>query len=209
VYGLTVPLLTKSDGGKFGKTESGAVWLTADRTSPYAFYQFWLNASDGDVMRLLKTYSLLERERLDALEVEHLAAPERRIAQRALAEHMTEMLHGRAALEQARRSADALFSGDVTGLDLSSLEQIFEDAPSSQHSKQLLLGAGLDIVELLVATSMVSSKREGRQLLESGAISLNGQRVSLDHRLKEEALLHGSVSLLRRGRKTWHVARFS
>ena len=208
VFGLTVPLLTKSDGGKFGKTESGAVWLTPDRTSPYAFYQFWVNASDTDVMPLLKTFSLYEPEKLAAIEVEHLAAPERRVAQRALAEHMTEMLHGSTALEHARRSSEALFSGDVSGLDAQTLEQVFADAPASEHSKQLLAGEGLDILELLVSTGVVGSKREGRQLLESGAISLNGKRVMLQCRLTPQDLLHGRVLLLRRGRKTWHVARW-
>jgi tyrosyl-tRNA synthetase len=207
-FGLTVPLLTKSDGGKFGKTESGAVWLNADRTSPYAFYQFWLNATDADVMRLLKTYTFFDRASIEALEAEHAQAPERRGAQRALADHMTELVHGSAALEQARRSAEALFSGDVSGLDADSLTQVFHDAPSSQHDKGILAGAGAELVELLVHAGVASSKREGRQLLESGAISLNGQRVALDRRLAEADLLHGTMALLRRGRKNWHVLRF-
>jgi tyrosyl-tRNA synthetase len=208
-FGFTHPLLTKSDGGKFGKTESGAVWLTADRTSPYAFYQFWLNASDNDVLSLLKSFTLYERDELEAIFSEHVAAPERRVAQRALAEHMTEMLHGAAALEQARRSSEALFSGDVAGLDAASLEQVFEGAPATQHDKQLLGGAGLDVLELLIASAAVSSKREGRQLLESGAISVNGQRATVDQRISVADLLHGSILLLRRGRKTWHVTRWS
>ncbi len=208
-FGLTVPLLTKADGGKFGKTESGAVWLTTERTTPYAFYQFWLNATDADVVPLLKTFTLLEREKIEALVAEHEAAPERRVAQRGLAEHMTAMLHGQSALEQARRSSEALFSGDVTGLDAASLAEIFGDAPSTEHDKQQLGGAGLGVLDLLVGTAVVSSKREGRQLLESGAISVNGQRVGLDRRLTEQDLLHGSVLLLRRGRKSWHVARWA
>jgi tyrosyl-tRNA synthetase len=208
-FGLTVPLLTKADGSKFGKTESGAVWLTTDRTSPYAFYQFWLNAGDTEVMSLLKTYTFLPRPEIEALEAEHFAAPERRIAQRALAEQVTLLVHGAAALEHAKRASEALFSGDVAGLDAATLEQVFEDAPASQHSKQLLAGDGLEILELLVTTKLVSSKREGRQMLESGAISLNGGRVGVDHRVSEKDLLHGSVSLLRRGKKNWHVARWS
>ncbi|HKO92809.1 MAG TPA: tyrosine--tRNA ligase [Polyangiaceae bacterium] len=208
-FGLTVPLLTKADGSKFGKTESGAVWLTTERTSPYAFYQFWLNAGDAEVMKLLKTYTFLSRPEIEALEAEHLAAPERRVAQRALADHVTGLLHGAAALEQAKRASEALFSGNVSGLDAATLDQVFEDAPASQHSKQLLAGAGLDILELLVTTKLVSSKREGRQMLESGAVSLNGERVAVDHRVTEKDLLHGTVSLLRRGKKNWHVARWS
>ena len=208
-FGLTFPLLTKSDGGKFGKTESGAVWLTADRTSPYAFHQFWLNAADADVVRFLKMFSFFERAQIEELEAEHAKAPERRAAQHALADHMTELVHGKAALEQARRCAEALFSGDVSGLDAASLAQVFEDAPSSQHEKAGLAGAGADLVEVLVKAGVASSKRESRQLLESGAISINGQRVGLERRLLDTDLLHGSVALVRRGRKNWHVLRFA
>jgi len=207
-FGLTFPLLTKSDGGKFGKTESGAVWLTADRTSPYAFHQFWLNTADADVARLLKMCTFLTRDVIEQLEAEQAQAPERRAAQRALADHMTEMVHGAAALENARRCAEALFSGDVSGLDGESLEQVFHDAPSSQHDKSSLSGAGADLVELLTLSKVASSKREARQLLEGGAISINGQRVGLDHRVTGSDLLHGSMALVRRGRKNWHVLRF-
>jgi tyrosyl-tRNA synthetase len=208
-FGLTFPLLTKSDGGKFGKTESGAVWLTADRTSPYAFHQFWLNTSDADVARLLRMCTFLSREVIEQLEAEHTQAPERRAAQRALADHMTEMIHGAAALDKARRCAEALFSGDVSGLDADSLGQVFHDAPSSQHDKSSLSGQGADLVELLARAGVASSKREARQLLESGAISVNGQRVGLEHRLKDAELLHDSMALVRRGRKNWHVLRFA
>jgi tyrosyl-tRNA synthetase len=208
-FGWTIPLLTKSDGSKFGKTESGAVWLTADRTSPYAFYQFWLNTGDAEVLPLLKTFTFLEREQIEAVAAEHAAAPERRVAQRALAEQVTSLVHGPGALEQAKRASEALFSGEVSGLDAATLSQVFEDAPASQHDRSLLSGAGLEILELLVSTKLVSSKREARQMLESGAISLNGARVSIEHRLTERDLLHGSMSLLRRGKKNWHVARWS
>ncbi|MEY2933190.1 MAG: hypothetical protein RL033_3939, partial [Pseudomonadota bacterium] len=189
--------------------ESGAVWLSADRTSPYAFFQFWLNTGDAEVVALLQTFTFLTREAIEALAAEHVAAPEKRAAQRALAEQVTGLVHGAVALEQAKRASEALFSGDVSGLDAVSLAQVFEDAPASQHSKELLGGGGLEILELLIATKLVSSKREARQMLESGAISLNGARVALDHRLTEADLLHGSVSLLRRGKKSWHVARWS
>lgn len=208
-FGFTVPLLTKTDGGKFGKSESGAVWLTTDRTSPYAFHQFWLNTADADVLRLLKAYTFFDRDRIEGLASEHGQAPERRAAQRALADHMTELVHGAAALEQARRSAEALFSGDVSGLDADSLEQVFHDAPSSQHDKAVLAGDGAELLELMVRAGVVSSKREGRQLLDSGAISVNGERASLERRLSTSDLLHGSIALVRRGRKTWHVLRFS
>jgi tyrosyl-tRNA synthetase len=207
-FAWTIPLLTKSDGGKFGKTESGAVWLTADRTSPYAFYQFWLNTGDADVIAFLKIFTFLERERIEQITAEHSAAPERRAAQRALAELVTLLVHGESALEQARRASEALFSGDVSGLDAATLAQVFHDAPASQHQRSLLAGDGVELLALLVEIKLVSSKREARQMLESGAISLNGARVGLDHRVTERDLLHGSMSLLRRGKKNWHVARW-
>lgn len=119
------------------------------------------------------------------------------------------MVHGPAALDNARRCAEALFSGDVSGLDQVSLEQVFHDAPSSQHEKSSLSGEGAELVELLVRAGVASSKREARQLLESGAISVNGERVGLERRLTSADLLHGAVALVRRGRKSWHVLRFS
>jgi tyrosyl-tRNA synthetase len=119
------------------------------------------------------------------------------------------MLHGEPALAEARRSSEALFSGDVSGLDPSSLEQVFAEAPASEHPKSALSGAGMDVVELLVATQIVKSKREGRQLVESGAISVNGKRAALEDRVGVGDLLHGRIILLRRGKKHWHVARWT
>jgi tyrosyl-tRNA synthetase len=161
------------------------------------------------VLALLKSFTFLTQEQIEALAAEHAAAPERRVAQRALADQVTSLVHGASTLEQAKRASEALFSGDVTGLDAATLSQVFEDAPASQHEKSLLSGAGLELLELLVATKLVSSKREARQMLESGAISVNGARVGIDHRLTERDLLHGSMSLLRRGKKNWHVARWA
>jgi tyrosyl-tRNA synthetase len=208
-FGLSVPLLTKSDGKKFGKTEEGAVWLSAKRTSPYAFYQFWLNAADADVGRFLRIFTLLGRAELDKLEAEHTAQPERRIAQHVLAEHVTALVHGEQLTAQAKQASEALFSGEVAALDADLLEQVFADAPSSQHPRSLLEGEGLLAVELLTLTGVASSKREAREWLGSGAISINGHRVSVDHRLVSGGLLHGQVALVRRGKKTWHVARFA
>jgi tyrosyl-tRNA synthetase len=208
-FGLSVPLLTKSDGRKFGKTEAGAVWLSAKRTSPYAFYQFWLNAADGDVGRFLRIFTLLGRTELEALEAEHLAQPERRLAQHVLAEHVTALVHGEQLTAQAKQASQALFSGEVARLDAEILDQVFADAPSSQHAKTLLEGEGMGAVDLLSLTGMASSKREAREWLGSGAISINGIKVGPDYRLTVEGLLHGRVALVRRGKKTWHVARWS
>jgi tyrosyl-tRNA synthetase len=207
-YGLSVPLLTKSDGRKFGKTEDGAVWLSAKRTSPYAFYQFWLNAADADVGRFLRIFTLLGRSELEALEAQHVARPEQRVAQHVLAEHVTALVHGEQATAQAKQASEALFSGEVGALDADTLEQVFADAPSSQHARALLEGEGLPAADLLTLTGVASSKREAREWLSGGAISINGAKVGVDHRLRNEGLLHGSVALIRRGKKTWHVARW-
>src|SRR5690606_32938957 len=131
VFGLTSPLLTKADGGKFGKTESGAVWLTADRTSPYAFYQFWLNSADADVERYLLTFTFLEPERVRELREEQARDPGKRVAQRTLAAHVTEIVHGPTARAQAEATTEALFSGDVRKLPRQALEEAFENAPSA------------------------------------------------------------------------------
>jgi tyrosyl-tRNA synthetase len=207
-FGLSVPLLTKSDGRKFGKTEAGAVWLSAKRTTPYAFYQFWLNAADSDVGRFLRIFTLLGRTELEMLEAQHDTHPERRLAQHVLAEHVTALVHGEQLTAQAKQASEALFSGEVGALDADLLDQVFADAPSSQHQKVLLQGEGLAAVELLTLTGMASSKREAREWLGSGAISINGNKVGPDYRLAPEGLLHGTLALVRRGKKTWHVARW-
>ena len=208
LFGLTTPLVTRADGGKFGKTETGAVWLTADKTSPYALYQFWLNTADADIPRYLKTFTLLSRAEIEGLIAEHEKEPGARAAHRALAAHVTELLHGATAREQAEAAARALFSGDVSGLPLAAIEEAFAAAPSSLHALGELDEEGKPIVDLLVATDLAKSKREAREFLESGAVSLNGERVSVDRRLKRADLLHGAIALLRRGKKTWHLTRW-
>jgi tyrosyl-tRNA synthetase len=208
LFGLTAPLVTKADGSKFGKTEAGAVWLTADRTSPYAFYQFWLGTLDQDLERYLKIFTLLPREEIARLLAEHARDPGARVAHRALAEHVTELVHGRAALEQAETASKALFSGDVSGLSAEAVNEVFASAPASDHALGTLEGEGLPLVDFLVASGVAKSKREAREFLGSGAVSLNGTRVAEGEHLTRDRLLHGSVALVRRGKKTWHVARF-
>jgi tyrosyl-tRNA synthetase len=208
LFGLTAPLVTKSDGTKFGKTETGAVWLTADQTSPYAFYQFWVNTLDADLPKYLKTFSLIPRVEIEALLAEHEREPGARAAHRALAAHMTELVHGASAREQAEAAAKALFSGDVANLSVETLNEVFANAPATEHSRTVLEGEGQSLLELLVEAGVAKSKREAREFLSSGAVSVNGQRVSEDARLKPSDLLHGTVALLRRGKKTWHVTRW-
>jgi tyrosyl-tRNA synthetase len=208
VFGLTAPLLTKADGGKFGKTEKDAVWLTAERTSAYAFYQFWLNTADADVERFLKLFTFLSQSEIATLVADHLGDPSQRLAQRRLARETTALLHGASGLERAEKATAALFSGDVADLDEDLLTEVFAEAPSTQHELTALDGDGLALVELLPQTSLCKSKREAREFLDNGSISLNGAKASLETRLRRSDLLHNHVALVRRGRKAWHVARF-
>lgn len=208
LYGITAPLVTRADGGKFGKSEAGAIWLTADRTSAYAFYQFWLNTADADVEKYLKTFTLLDHEAIEGVLAEQRRSPEDRAAQRALAAHVTELVHGETEAAHAKAAAQALFSGEVGGLPESTLNEVFANAPSSVHPVDALSGDGLSLVELLVETNVAKSKREAREFLANGAVSINGHRVGAEERLKFDHLLHGKVALIRRGKKTWHVARW-
>ncbi len=208
-FGVTAPLVTKADGGKFGKTESGAVWLTADRTSPYAMHQFWLNADDRDVPRFLKIFTLLPRADVDGLIDAHAQDPGARTAHRALARAATALIHGDDEAQQAEKAAAALFSGDVSSLDERTLNDVFAGAPTSQHPRATLSGEGVSPVDLLVETGLAKSKREAREFLSNGSVSINGEKVGPDDRLNDHRLLHGSVMLLRRGKKNWHVTRWA
>jgi tyrosyl-tRNA synthetase len=207
LYGLTVPLVTKADGGKFGKTESGAIWLSAEATSPYAFYQFWVNAHDDDLPRFLKVFTLMPKDEVEGLLVEHARDPGSRSAHRALAAHVTDLVHGKDVRLEAEAASRALFSGDVQTLSRASLEEVFANAPSSVHALAEL-DAGMLLLDLVVAAGVAKSKREAREFLSSGAISLNGVRADADDRLTRDRLLYGEVALLRRGKKTWHVTRW-
>jgi tyrosyl-tRNA synthetase len=207
VFGLTAPLITKADGTKFGKTESGAIWLSADRTSPYAFYQFWLNTQDADVIRYLKVFTLLDVAIIEELERAHAEDPAARRAHRALAAHVTELLHGPAGLAQAEAATEALFSGDVTGLTRELLEEVFATAPSATIARGALLGPGMPVADFLVAGEVAKSKREARELLSSHAIVINGRKAELDGTITIDWLLYGEIAAVRRGKKTWHLIR--
>lgn len=207
-YGVTAPMVTKADGKKIGKTETGAVWLTADRTSPYVFYQFWINVSDQDVIPFLKWYTLLGEEEIADLESQHQAQPHLRVAHHALASSMTKMLHGEKALADVEAATKALFSGDVRGLDQSMLQEVLADVPNTTHDKTMLEDEGVSMVELLPLTSLAQSKREAREFLGNGAVMVNGERIDADRRLTGRDLLHGMTILLRRGKKSWHATRW-
>lgn len=206
-FGLTAPLLLKADGTKFGKTEAGAVWLSPRRTSPYAFYQFWLNAQDEDLPRFLKIFTLFEPSMLAELEAAHAAEPGKRTAHRALAAHVTELIHGPTELAQAEAATQALFTGEVAELPLATLNEVFAAAPSAEVAKAAFEGDGKALVELLTETGVAKSKREAREWLSSNAISVNGRVRSLDEIVRTEDLLHGELLLIRRGKKNWSVVR--
>ncbi|WP_421198820.1 tyrosine--tRNA ligase [Aeromonas enteropelogenes] len=202
VYGMTLPLITKADGTKFGKTEGGAVWLDPALTSPYAFYQFWLGTADEDVYRFLRYYSFLPLAAIDELEAEDATRQGRKQAQQVLADELTELVHGKEALAAARRISELLFCGDVARLGESDLAQLAQDGmPSSRIEGET------DLVSLLVACGLVSSKRIARELLAAGAISLNGE-IRQDEQLGRGERLFGRYLLLRRGKKQYHLVEW-
>ncbi len=209
VYGLTNPLVTKADGTKFGKTESGAVWLTAERTSPYAYYQFWLNAADADVGSFLRFFTFLTREEIEAIEAEHAEAPGKREAQRRLAREATAVLHGSDKMEQAEAAGKALFSGDIASLDEPLLREVLAEVPSSNHDKAALTGEGVDPVDFLVETGLAQSRKQAREFLAAGSVSVNGNKLPEGERLHTAHLLHGSLMAIKRGKKNWHLANWS
>ncbi|MGL5607728.1 MAG: tyrosine--tRNA ligase [Aeromonas veronii] len=202
VHGMTLPLITKADGTKFGKTEGGAVWLDPALTSPYAFYQFWLGTADEDVYRFLRYYSFMSLSEIDALEVEDAKRQGRKQAQQVLANELTELVHGKAALAAVQRISELLFSGDVARLGESDLAQLAQDGmPSSTVSGET------DLVSLLVSCGLANSKRIARELLAAGAISLNGV-LKQDDQLSATDRLFGRYLLLRRGKKQYHLVEW-
>jgi tyrosyl-tRNA synthetase len=205
-YGVTAPLITRSDGKKMGKSAEGAVWLTADRTSPYAFHQYWLNVPDADVGSFLRFFSVLDAEEIDSTVSAQRTSPQGRAAQRLLARHMTERLHGSDECRRVEAAADALFGrGDIRSLDEMTLLEVAAEIPSSHHSLGRLDGEGVALAELLSETSLAASRREARELLGAGAISVNGERAALDRRLVRTDLLEAGVTLLRKGKRQWHA----
>jgi tyrosyl-tRNA synthetase len=206
-YGITNPLVTKSDGTKFGKSEKGAVWLTADRTSPFRFHQYWLNTADADVVRFLKWFTFLPQERVAELERSAAERPQEREGQRVLANEMTELFHGATERANAEAAGKALFSGEVASLDARTIAEIAEDLPCTVLEPGELGGEGVALLDLLPRTTLAASKREARDFLAAGAVLVNGAKAAAEARLTPASLLHGQVALLRRGKKNWHAVR--
>ena len=200
-YALTTPLATRQDGAKFGKSAAGAVWLDAGRTSPYAFYQFWMNVADADVGRFLRCFTLLETEAIEAAEAAASARPEERPAQRLLAGETTRLVHGAAALAAARRISKALFSGDVRGLARDELALLAQDGMETTA-----IPAGEGLLAALTAAGLAASNSAARRLVQSGGVWVNGvAETDAGKRLHAADALHGRYHVVRRGRKHWHM----
>ena len=205
VFGLTLPLVTKSDGTKFGKTESGAVWLDGRKTSPYAFYQFWLNTADADVYKFLRYFTFLSVAEIEAIEAADRDSGKKPEAQRILAEQATELVHGKAALEAAQRISQSLFSGSVDALTESDFEQLAQDGVPGVALESSADG----LIDALVAAGLAKSKSEARGFLQSGSVTVNGAKIdALDHRFTDTDRRFGRFTLLRRGKKNYAMLRW-
>ena len=210
-YALTCPLITKSDGKKFGKTEQGNIWLDRERTSPYVFYQFWLNVADEDAARYIKIFTSLDKDTIDALIEEHSQDPGRRILQKRLAEEVTLMVHGKEDLEMAKEASNILFGKatkeSLTKLDEKTLLDIFDGVEKYEVNRSLLEGEGIKAVDLLAGeTQCFPSKGEMRKLCQGGGVSLNKERLQTFDRMVTTAdLLNGKYLLAQQGKKKYYL----
>ena len=208
-HGLVWPLLTTATGAKFGKTESGTVWLDPSRTSPFRFYQFWLNTDDRDVVSYLKYFTFLTRDEIAALEEKTTRAPEQREAQRALAREVTSLVHGAEQLQRAEQASGLLFGEDITTLAVEDVLAVFEDVPSTELPG-VDLADGIGMVELLARVQLAPSKSEARRLLQSGGVYVNNRRVSDPQaRLTRDQAIGGTLFVLRKGQKQNHLIRLT
>ena len=206
VYGLTLPLITNTDGTKFGKTEAGAIWLDSKRTSVYRFYQFWINTDDRDVIRYLKFFTLLTHEEVESLEKQHAANPGAREAHKALAKAVTDLIHGETATQEAIRASEILFGGKLDGISESTFNEIVGEVPTKDIEKAKLDGTGLPLVELLVYSSLCPSKGQARKDIEGGGVNINNVReASTTRAVTTHDLLFGKHVLLRKGKKNYVV----
>ena len=207
-YCLTVPLITKSDGSKFGKTASGAIWLDPKKTCPYEFYQYWINTPDADIFNFLKYFTFLTQEEIKALEEEMKEAPHLRSAQKRLAFEMTKMLHGEEETQKAIDASDALFSknGDITVVDEPTIESLHNTTEGKAYD---CLEDVAGLLQILTDNKLASSGREARQFIKSNAVSLNNKKIT-DESFKpsSEDLLHGKYLVLKRGKKGFSVVKF-
>ncbi|MBE2199963.1 MAG: tyrosine--tRNA ligase [Anaerolinea sp.] len=207
-YGLVFPLITKADGSKFGKTAGGSVWLSAAKTSPYRFYQFWLNTDDADVVNYLRYFTWRTPAGVAELETALLERPHLREAQRALAQDVTRMIHGETAVTKAEKAAAVLFGGDLDGLDANDIRDIFADVPSSEVAKAEFDGEGMAMVDLLALTGVEQSKGAAKRALQGGGVYLNNQRISdQEQRVTLAHAIEGQFMVLRKGKKQYHLVQ--
>lgn len=206
VFGLTIPLMLKSDGTKFGKTAGGAVWLDPLKTSPYEFYQFWVNQDDRDVVKYLKYFTFLSQEEIEALEKLTIESPELRMAQKRLAEEVTRFVHGDNELQEAIKISEILFQGNVSDLSFEQIKAIGNSMPHFSVSK---IDIDTNIVDILVQSELVSSKRQAREDIQNGAISMNGTTVTgVDDHLVPHQNSNGEYTILRRGKRKYILIDF-
>ena len=208
VHGLVWPLLTTSAGTKFGKTEAGTVWLDPERTSPFQFYQFWLNTDDRDVVPHLRKFTFLDRAPIDELDAATRSAPEKREAQRVLARELTTLVHGAGHATRAEHASSLLFSEDIATLSAGDVLAVFGDVPSTELADSELGADGVGLVDLVAKTGLAPSKAEARRLVESGGIYVNNRRSGdVKARLRKEDAIGGRVLILRKGQKQNHLVR--
>jgi tyrosyl-tRNA synthetase len=209
LHGLTCPLLTKSDGTKMGKTEKGAVWLSAERTSPYLFYQYWINVADADAGKFLRFLTALSREEIEALDVSRQQEPHLRQSQKRLAEDLTRLVHGESGLMTAQRATAMFFGAAIEDLNDAQLAEIFADVPSRQVPRDRLSGDGLLLIDALLEAGLAQSKSDARRKIQQGGAYVNNRcRTEVDTRLVAADLASESVLVLRSGKKSYALLRF-
>ena len=202
-FGLTIPLMLKSDGTKFGKSAGGAVWLDPEKTSPYEFYQFWINQDDRDVVKYLKYFTFLNRAEIEDLAQKTAQEPWKRAAQKKLAAEVTKFVHGEAGLQEAQMITDALFSGDIKSLSVKQIEQGLKNAPSAEAADE-----SKNIVDFLVDTKIESSKRQAREDIKNGAIYVNGDRQrDIDFDVDPDSAFEGKYVIIRKGKRKYTLVK--
>ena len=205
-YGLTLPLITNADGTKFGKTESGAVWLDVNRTSIYQFYQFWVRVDDRDVVRYLKYFTFLSRDEVEELASQHEAEPHARIAHKALAREVTTLVHGEEAVTEAIRASEILFGGELEGITEATFREVAGEVPTCELSTDRFGGEGLWLPELLHEAGLAQSRGQARKDVKGGGVYVNGKRIDDEqHKLTTSDLMFEKYVLLRRGKRNYAV----
>ncbi len=209
LYGMTCPLLTKSDGSKMGKTESGAIWLSAERTSPYQFYQYWVNVADEDTGKCLRFLTELSRNEITELDKAREEAPHQRESQKRLAEELTRLIHGESGLNAALKATEIFFGAEIDSLTDAELGQIFADVPSKQLSPSRLVDEKIGLIDAVVESGLSKSKSDARRSIKQGSIYVNNSRVDdIEYQLTREDLASESVIVLRSGKRKYALLRF-